>query len=461
MGMALFSRINNPFLRFLGSPQTILVGSFAGIILIGALFLMLPWAQNGNKIGFVDALFTATSAVCVTGLAVVDTATDYTFFGQAVILFLIQIGGLGVMTFASLAFQILGRRLSLQTQAVVHDSFFQQDVGAEFKRTFTTILLLTFGIEAVGAFFLFIRFIPNMDFGPALWNSVFHSVSAFCNAGFSLRTDSLIGLRHDLVVLFTIMALIVLGGLGYMVLHELWISGGRRLGFFPIMRYARRFSFHSKVVMFVTSILLVGGTILIMLSGLTPAEPTWYETGVNALFQSVSSRTAGFNSVDIGQLPSGTLFIITLLMFIGGSPGSCAGGIKTTSVAIWLARLRSGVYGRSDVNLMNRSLSPDLVSRTDLLITLAAVWNVLGVLLLFETETHMKVDALNLIFEQISAFGTVGLSTGLTPNLSIAGKLWISATMFMGRLGPLTITLWMFPRSSVQVNYPKGRVMIG
>jgi trk system potassium uptake protein TrkH len=245
------------------------------------------------------------------------------------------------MTFASLAFQILGRRLSLQTQAVVHDSFFQQDVGAEFKRTFTTILLLTFGIEALGAFFLFIRFIPDMDFGAALWSSVFHSISAFCNAGFSIRSDNLIGLRHDFVVLFTIMTLIVLGGLGYMVLHELWFAGGRRLGFFPVMRFIeRRFSFHSRVVMYVTSILLVGGTFMLIASGLTPAEITWYEKGMNAAFQSVSSRTAGFNSVDIGLLPSASLFILIVLMFIGGSPGSCAGGIKTTSVAIWLARRR-------------------------------------------------------------------------------------------------------------------------
>ncbi|AFM24231.1 TrkH family potassium uptake protein [Desulfomonile tiedjei] len=460
--MAFFSKMNNPFLRFLGSPQTILVGSFAGVILIGALFLMLPWAQTQNKIGFVDALFTATSAVCVTGLIVVDTATDYTFFGQAVILFLIQIGGLGVMTFASLAFQILGRRLSLQTQAVVHDSFFQQDVGAEFKRTFATILLLTFGIEALGAFFLFIRFIPNMDFGEALWSSVFHSISAFCNAGFSIRSDSLIGLRHDFVVLFVIMALIVLGGLGYMVLHELWIAGGRRFGFFPVMRYReRRFSFHSRVVMYVTSILLVGGTFMLMASGLTPEETTWYDKGMNAVFQSVTSRTAGFNTVDIGLLPSGSLFILIVLMFVGGSPGSCAGGIKTTSVAIWLARLRSGVYGDTDVHLMDRRLSQELVGRTDLLIAVATVWNVIGILLLYQTETHLRVDSLHLFFEQISAFGTVGLSTGVTPNLSIAGKLWISATMFMGRLGPLTITLWMFPRSPVQVSYPKGRVMIG
>jgi len=203
----------------LHSPQTALIGGFAGAILVGAIILRLPWANQPGKVNFVDALFTATSAVCVTGLAVVDTGTDYTFFGQVVILLLIQAGGLGVMSFAAVAFQLLGRRMSLQSEAVLHDTFFQRDMAAEFQRTFRTILSLTASIEGIGACFLFFLLLPRMELGPAAFSSIFHSVSAFCNAGFSLRNDNLIGLRDSGGILFVIMALIVLGGLGYTVLN--------------------------------------------------------------------------------------------------------------------------------------------------------------------------------------------------------------------------------------------------
>ena len=442
------------------SPQTALIGGFAGAILVGAIILRLPWANQPGKVNFVDALFTATSAVCVTGLAVVDTGTDYTFFGQVVILLLIQAGGLGVMSFAAVAFQLLGRGMSLQSEAVLHDTFFQRDMAAEFQRTFRTILSLTASIEGIGACFLFFLLLPRMELGPAAFSSIFHSVSAFCNAGFSLRNDNLIGLRDSGGILFVIMALIVLGGLGYTVLNEIYSHckysnrGKKRDG-------PNRFSFHARLVLWVTSFLITGGAATLLVFGMTPDEFSWWDQTFNALFQSVTARTAGFNSVDIGKLPSASLFILIILMFIGGSPASCAGGIKTTSAAILWARSVAGLRGQREVKLLDRRIPHELISRTDLLIALALFWNMAGVLFLFTTEAGLPVDTLDLVFEQISAFGTVGLSTGLTPDLSVPGKLWLVATMFVGRLGPLTIALWMIPATNVSVRYPKGSVMIG
>ena len=443
------------FAKILGAPEAILVGSFGGAILLGTLLLRLPWSHETGRIGIVDALFTATSAVCVTGLVVADTGKDYTLLGQIIIMILIQAGGLGIMTFAALAFQIAGLRLSLQSQALVSDTFFQRDMAGQFQRTFKTILILTIIMETLGALLLFVLLRPSMGWREAVFASIFHSISAFCNAGFSTFSESLIPFKGNAAVVFVIMSLIVLGGLGYIVLHEisdfLW-------------RYRRdtpHFSLHTRVVLVVTPILIFGGACLLIIFGLTGDENSWIDKILAALFQSVTARTAGFNSVDIGQLPAASLFTLIILMFIGGSPASCAGGVKTTSLAIWLAMLVASLYGRKEVRLMNRRLSPELIDRTSLLLGLAVFWNLVGIFLLLSVETHMPGKALDLIFEQVSAFGTVGLSTGVTPNLSTVGKLWIVLTMFMGRLGPLTVSLWMFPREAIHVSYPKGTVMVG
>ncbi len=305
------------------SPHMVVVAGFAGVILVGALVLMLPWAHQPGKVGFVDALFTSTSAVCITGLSVVDTAVDYTFFGQFVIMLLIQSGGLGVMTFAALAFSAVGRRLSIRSQALVQDSFFQRDAAAGFQKTFRTILLLTFSIEAVGALLLFPALEPTTDLGSAIFSAVFHSVSAFCNAGFSICPDNFVGMRDSVTFVWVIMGLIVLGGLGFTVLHEIWISATDPLSRrdFPT---ARRFSLHSRLVLSITGGLIIGGTVLLLVFGLTPAEATLQEKILNALFQSVTARTAGFNTIDIGKLPGASLLTLIVLMFIGGSPGARA-----------------------------------------------------------------------------------------------------------------------------------------
>lgn len=429
------------------------------MIFIGALLLCLPWSQHG-RVGFLDALFTATSAVCVTGLTVVDTGTEFTFFGQVVILVLIQTGGIGIMSFAGLAFQLLGRRMSLQSQAVLQDTFFQRDVAEEFHRTFKVILILTFGIEATGALLIWMFLLPRTDVGPALFSAVFHSVSAFCNAGFSIYTDNLIGLRDSPGILIVIMLLIVSGGLGYTVLNELRTLGRGPSGESRV-RKPHVFSMHCRLVLWVTSFLLVGGAVGIFIFGLTPGEVTWGDKILNAAFQSVTARTAGFNSVDIGKMAETSLFILIVLMFIGGSPGSCAGGIKTTTAAIWGARIRVALRGERELHLLGRRVPWEQVGRADLVVALAICWNLAGIMLLLTTEAKLPESHLGLVFEQISAFGTVGLSTGLTPNLSPVGKLWIIATMFVGRLGPLTIAMWMVPTHKAHVRHPKGKVMIG
>lgn len=447
-----------PFLR---SPQFLLIGGFAVVIWAGAILLWLPFSSRSTEVSFLNALFTSTSAVCVTGLVVVDTATAFTPLGQTIIALLIQTGGLGVMTFAALTFQMLGRRLSLQSQAVLHDSFFQQDIGEEFPSIFRRILLTTALVELGGLLCLcLVLLVRGHSWPSALAQAAFHSISAFCNAGFSLFRDNLVAVKDSLFFQVVIMILIVIGGLGYGVLLESWrfITGSwRRL---PEARPLHPLSTHARVVWRVTLALLGGGAAALFLFGLTPAE-TGGARVLAAAFQSVTARTAGFNTVDIGALPFSSLMVLIFLMFIGGSPGSCAGGIKTTSFAIWLVEMRAKLRGNQEVNLLGRQVPFQILWRNTILIRLAALWNIIGVLLLTLTEADSGAGLHDLLFEQISAFGTVGLSTGLTPKLSALGRIWIILTMFLGRVGPLTIAMWIIPERHLGVRYPKAKIMIG
>ncbi|RJO68786.1 MAG: ATPase [Myxococcales bacterium] len=440
-----------------GTPQALLVSSFAGLIGLGTLLLSLPWAHQPGKVGFLDAFFTATSAVCVTGLIVVDTGSDYTLFGQTVILFLIQAGGLGVMTFAALAALILGGRLSLASQAALSDTFLQRDAASEFLRLFLRMLKLVFVIESAGASLLFVFLLQDKPVPHALGSAVFHAVSAFCNAGFSIYSDNLMGINHNIGFIAVVMLLIVSGGLGHIVLAELWslLQDRHR-------ESLRRFSHHTKIALGASILLIAGGVAGLLLFGLTPEERDLGERLWSALFQSVTARTAGFNTVDLGCLPLASLFFIMLFMFVGGSPGSCAGGIKTTTAAIWLARLKCRLLGRTDTVLLGRTVPIDIVRRVSVLVGLALLWNAFGTLYLLASERAIPgVGMEDLLFEQLSAFGTVGLSTGVTPQLSAAGRLWIILTMFVGRLGPLTLALWMIPMGQERIVYPDGKVMIG
>jgi trk system potassium uptake protein TrkH len=454
--------ISTGLVKFFGLPEAILVTSFAATILVGAFVLLLPWAHLPGRVTFLDALFTSTSAVCVTGLIVVNTGTDFTRFGQIVIMVLIQAGGLGIMTFAALMFQFLGRRMSLRSQALLHGSFFQQDIGVNFRAMFRRILWLTAITEILGAALLFLALWPRASgISEAFMSAVFHAISAFCNAGFSIYDENLLGLRHNYLFTTTIMVLIVIGGLGYTVAHEVWQKlESRFIGQRPPSN--QRLSVHTRLVLIMSGILIVGGTMGLLVLGLTAHENSWGAEVSAALFQSVTARTAGFNTVNIGYLPLGSLMLLTILMFIGGSPASCAGGIKTTAFAISWAELRARIRGESEVKLMNRRIPTETLWRISLLIRLALWWNIMGVLLLLATQKgHLGIGLHDVIFEQISAFGTVGLTTGVTDKLSVVGRLWIIATMFVGRLGPLTLAMWFFHPKPGHVQYPEGKVMIG
>lgn len=438
------------------SPARLLVLSFAGAILTGALLLWLPFSHHGN-VGPMEALFTATSAVCVTGLIVVDTGSEFTVFGQLVILLLIQTGGLGIMTFAAIAMKLGGARMSLTHQKALEDSIFQRNAAEEFSHMFPRILKMVAVIELAGFALLCMGLLKTEQSWSAVYSAFFHTISAFCNAGFSLYSDSLCRFNGNAVVVGTVMTLIVLGGLGHVVLRELQLEI-RRMALREPLTYARRFSFHTRVVLIVSGVLILGGAVGLAIFGM----------GINpgtgligpALFQSITARTAGFNTVDIGRLTMPATLLIILLMFIGGSPGSCAGGIKTTSFAIWLARVRSALRGREEVSLLGRMIPPELVLRAVAVIGLAFMWNAVGILILSEllpTGAPLR----DIVFEQMSAFGTVGLSTGLTPQLTAGCRLWIIATMFIGRLGPLTLVLSFLTEKRPQQRYAEGRVMIG
>ncbi|MFO7871234.1 MAG: potassium transporter TrkG [Kiritimatiellia bacterium] len=438
------------------SPARLLVLSFACAILAGTFLLWLPFAHHGN-VGPLEALFTATSAVCVTGLIVVDTGSEFTVFGQFVILLLIQTGGLGIMTFAAIAMKMGGARMPLTHQQALQDSIFQRNAAAEFTHTFPRILKMVAVIELAGFALLCVGLVAAERSWSAVYSALFHTVSAFCNAGFSLYSDSFCRFGGNGMVVGTVMVLIVLGGLGHVVLRELYLDVKRMLQR-EALTYARRFSFHTRVVLTVSIVLILGGAVTLAVFGLG-TEPGSGRLG-HALFQSITARTAGFNTVDIGHLTMPSAMVVILLMFIGGAPGSCAGGIKTTSFAIWLARVRSALHGREEVSLLGRMIPPELVLRAVAVVGLAFIWNAAGVLFLSEflpAGTRLR----DIVFEQMSAFGTVGLSTGLTSQLTSACRLWIIVTMFVGRLGPLTLVLSFLTTKRPQMRYAEGRVMIG
>ncbi len=438
-----------------------MVTTFAGLALAGTIALSLPVCQTGGEIGPLGALFTATSAVCVTGLITHDTASEFSRTGQSVILVLIQLGGLGVMTFGALAYQFLRRRVSFQSQAALQDLVFQGELRGSLRAALWRIVVITLVAETLGALLLY----AGLHGGPtpkgAWYEAVFLAVSGFCNAGFSVYSDSAVALRDSGLIVWTLMGLIVAGGLGYTVLLELLQRVWRRV------RRRRQspvtWSLNAKVVIVASAALIAIGTGGLMLTGLTSNEGTAGSCLLNALFQSVTARTAGFNTVDISALPVPSLLLLVALMFIGGSPASCAGGIKTTSLCVWLARVRARLTGRQDVTLARRRIPQDVVRRAALVIAIAALWNVVGVMILASTEDVGSVTRLeDVIFEQVSAFGTVGLSTGITGDLSALGQLWIIASMFVGRLGPLTIALAVLRvQTAPPFAYPDERVMIG
>ena len=445
------------------SPARISIFGFVVLISVGTAFLMLSAASAGKSLELVDALFTAVSASCVTGLVVLDTGTAFSKFGQVIIIALIQAGGLGIMTISTIVLMTGGRRPSLTERKVVEDSL---TYGGE-KNLFSIlkdVLLFTFVIEGIGIFLMFFRFLPGRTAGNALYLSVFHSISAFCNAGFSLFSGSFTAYREDLVLNLVVCFLIVCGGIGFLVLSELKRN-------FPFTRKTwLRLSLNTKLVLSTTAILLVLSTILIaaMEWRNTLAPLSIFNRLIAAFFQAVSARTAGFNTLSIENMADETLFVLILLMFVGASPGSCGGGIKTTTLATLVTLGVTRLRGRKRPQLFHRTIAEVSLGKAISLVMMSMFVTSIGLLCLLTTGltgaaiSYSRGNFLELFFETISAFGTVGLSTGITGKLSIPGKFIVILIMFIGRLGPLVIAMAVSrQRKAPSFYYAEENIMIG
>ncbi|MBN1420409.1 MAG: hypothetical protein JXP34_16645 [Planctomycetes bacterium] len=442
------------------SPAILLISSFLFVIALGTIALMAPKATQGG-IALTDAVFTATSATCVTGLIVLDTGRDFTPFGQAVIAILIQIGGLGLMTFVGFFSIVLGRELGVGGSVVLREALNQANLGA-IGRLARLILLITLGSELLGAvgFFLLDPLAPPA-FGPRLWSSAFHSVSAFCNAGFSLYADSFERARGAVGIQLLLMALIVLGGIGFTVIIDLGHF------FWKVIRGATpfpRLSIHSRIVLTTSLWLLVIGTVLILAIEWSRPPFRGLDAGqkaLAALFQSVTARTAGFNTVPIGALAPASVLLLMVWMFVGASPGSTGGGVKTSALAVLLLSIVSRIRGRPEVEVGGRHLAVGAVRTVATLISAAALLVATSMFILFVLEGE-RLGARGLAFETVSAFGTVGLSTGVTASLSTTARWVVIGTMFAGRIGPLTLIVSMAVRRvRVLYSYPPAHVIVG
>ncbi len=428
-------RYNMKILQSRLHPTRIFILSFLVTILMGALLLMLPASTVSGKINFIDALFTSTSAVCVTGLITVDTATYYTTFGQFIIMLLFQTGGLGLMTFTTFFAIFLSGGLGIRERILLHDLLNEENIGA-ITKILVYLLITTFVIEIVGALLLFQSIHTKFDsVYEAAFISLFHSISAFCNAGFSLFTLNLMdtSVQHNYLFLSVISVLIILGGLGFPTIFGFFSKKTVRtsLGKIKIVM-----NLQSSIVIFMTILLVIGGAILFYLLEYnnTLAGLNEYDKWFQSYFQSVTTRTAGFNSVDIGMLTVPTSILFLFLMFVGAGPGGTAGGIRVTTFAIIVASVWSIIREQRQVKFGNRSIPNEIVVRAllKMFMTILFITLVLFGLTFFENK-----NLLDLAFECFSAFGTVGLSRGITPMLTDPGKLGIIILMFIGRIGPL------------------------
>jgi len=431
-------------------PARLMVVSFLAVALAGATALSLPisQAQQGG-VSFADASFTSFSAVCVTGLVVVDTPTAYSGFGQLVILVLIQLGGLGIMTFATIALHLAGRRVGLAQEGAMA-SLLGEDSRAAVYDSARTILRITVAVELTGAALLTIGFLGTGDsFGTATWRGVFTAVSAYCNAGFALQTDSLVPYQHETFILVTTSLLIITGGLGPLLVVA--IPGWVRRRPTPLV---------VKLGLVTTAILLAGSFVLIASVEWTGSLST-LSTGehlVNAWFQAATLRTAGFNSIDISAMHPPTLSLMLAMMFIGGCPGSTAGGIKTTTAALLLLTVTASLRGHSTAKVFGRRIEHTSLVRATAIATLAVLLVAGGVILLGLTQSMAWRTA---VFEVVSATGTVGLSIGGTGALDGVGKVVIIACMFAGRVGPLTLFMLVGGSPAQRWTSPAEEVAVG
>ncbi|WP_261806994.1 TrkH family potassium uptake protein [Lapidilactobacillus luobeiensis] len=455
--------------RHLSATQLIAL-SFVGLILLGTLLLNLPIASKDQQsVGFLNALFTATSASCVTGLVVVNTLAHWTIFGQVVIITLIQLGALGFISIFSASLLLFNRRISLENRVVIKTAFGQERIGgmgAFIKR----VVQITLMIEMVGALLLTIFFhqAESITWGKSVYQGVFHAISAFCNAGFDiLGNSSLQPFNGNGAIILTVSVLIILGGLGFPVIIEFFrrLTSNRQ---WSVRRRLQMLSVHAKIVFVMTGSLLLIGTLTIL--GLewqnqaTLGPLSWGQKILNAFFQSVTLRTAGYFSIDQAGLTDLSKLISSLLMLIGGSPAGTAGGIKTVSIALILIAVHTAIKGRSELISFHRTLPLQLLQKALTVVSMFVllVLGAVAILTFSEQDSGFQHSLLDLVFEVSSALGTVGLTTGITPHLSDIGKIVIALCMFIGRLSPITVMVALTHHMNQHdVHYPSATVMIG
>ncbi|WP_069997321.1 TrkH family potassium uptake protein [Cellulosilyticum sp. I15G10I2] len=450
-------------------PSQILVIGFLVVILVGTILLMLPISSNaGESTSFINAFFTATSAVCVTGLAVVNTLAYWSTFGKVVILICIQIGGLGFMTLVSALFLVARKRISLKNRLIMQEAL-NQDKTAGIVRFTKNIIIGTFLVEAIGALLLAVVFVPEHGFLKGMGYAVFHSISAFCNAGFDIVGDnSLTPYVGNTMLNFTVMGLIVLGGLGFSVWLDTYKTIKLKLKSSENFTWKQAFyklTLHTKLVWVITLALLIIGFVFFFVAELnnmnTLGDLSFKEKIYAAMFLSVTPRTAGFNTITTSELTTASKIMTMLMMFIGGSPAGTAGGIKTVTAGVLMLCAICTIRGKQHTVIFKKKIPFQIIARSMAIIMIAigVVISVLMVLSFTESASFME-----LVFEVISAFGTVGLSLGITSNLTFIGKLIIIVTMFIGRLGPITMAVALMIKQSKDkgtIQYAEERVLVG
>ena len=431
------------------SPSQLLVLVFLFFIILGTLLLKTP-AATSKPIGWIDTLFTSTSAMTVTGLAVVDTGTDYTLFGQLMILVLIQIGGLGIMSFAVLIFIMLGKKIGLKERLLIQQSLNQTSLGGIIK-LIKSLFIYSFAIEMLAMLILAVKWVPEYGFARGVYYSLFHAVSAFNNAGFSIWPDSLMRYEGDPLVNLVISFLFIVGGIGFTVLSDLWHK-----------RSFKKLSLHSKLMIYGTFIINLSAMIFIFLleyqnqktlGMLPPAEKLW-----GAYFQAVTPRTAGFNTTDIGSLHESTITLLLLLMFVGAGSASTGGGIKLTTFLVILLSVITFLKGKKHISIAKKTLKDQLIIRSLAISTISVLLILAAVFILNMTEPK---PFLAILFEVVSAFGTVGLSMGITADLTPVGKILIIFIMFLGKLGPLTLAFSLARPEKENIRYSSEDILTG
>lgn len=438
-------------------PYIWIILSFFSVIVFGGLLLSLPISTiSGKGTKLIDGLFMATSAICVTGLAVLDISMEYTFFGKFVLMILIQIGALGVVTISSFLVLIFSKKIGYYTKKIV-----QEDMNAEsifkIQAFLKRVILTVFFIEGIGSIFLFLHFIKDFKFTDALFYSIFHSVSAFSNAGFTLFSDNLASFTGNILINITISTLVILGGLGFATLMNIYD--------YKIKGKDKRFTLNTKIVLKMSIFLLILGTVVTFILEYNNMETmgnlSMWDKLLASFFQSMTTRTAGFNTISIKGLHPSTAFFYTGLMFVGASPGSTGGGIKTTTIGIIFLGIKSILLGTSEIEMEDRSVSWELFHRAIVIVIVSIIY-MSGILFLMVVIEN-RVEFIDLLFEVVSAFGTAGLSRDLTPLLKDSSKFLIMITMFVGRVGPLTVALSL-SKELLKVNkykYPKENILIG